>query len=341
MVEGKKEHKREKLTVAEVWAYARCSYEHFWRYVARIAPPSTARGLVEQVLNQAVSAYCGGECENIVQGVGQAWRGRLEEWGYTNDTWDLLVKFATARARVLEPFLSGRVVKRDGSRYKAPQMSNEYKRRAMDAGLPHLAARLDERLTGAPVYSDEGYTIPDAFSDSVEIASRNTWPIPDGVVGVDVPFSVNLTDGLTLDGVADLATRAGREQVAIEVHDYGPVCPPVAVVRRDLRVVAALHAAGGWTGVHHVVFRHLRSGATVSVSRLPGTGRLLTAAIAAAAGIRHRVYVPRLAAQSQECPACPFYGLCTDGHDVLDTLDPTLLAGIGVWTDTRPGSGPD
>jgi len=341
MVEGKEERKREKLSVAEVWAYARCPYEHFWRYVARIAPPPTARGLVEQALHQALSAYYGGQSENMVQGVGQAWQGRLEEWGYTDDTWDLLVKFATVRARVLEPFLSGRMVKRDGSRYKVPQMSNEYKRLAMDAGLPHLAARLDERLTGAPVYTDEGYTIPDAFSDSVEIASRNTWPVPEGVIGVDVPFKVNLTDGLTLNGMADLVTRGGGGQVGIEVHDYGPVCPPVTVVRRDLRVVAALHASGEWARVHRVVFRHLRSGATVSVFRLPGTGRLLTAAVAAAAGIRHRVYVPRLAAQSRECLTCSFYGLCTDGHDVLNTLDPTLLAGIGVWTDTRPGSGPD
>jgi len=330
MVEGKKEHKSEKFTVAEVWAYARCPYEHFWRYVARIAPPPSARGLVEQALHQALSAYYGGQCENLVQCVGQAWQGKLEEWGHTDDTWDLLVKFATVRARVLEPFLSGRVVKRDGSRYKVPQMSNEYKRRAMDAGLPHLVARLDERLAGAPVYADEGYTIPDAFSDSVEIASRNTWPVPDSVVGVDVSFRIHLTDELTLGGVAALVTRAGHEQVGIEVHDYGPVCPPVAVVRRDLRVVAALHASGEWSGVHRAIFRHLRSGATVSVSRLPGTGRLLTTAIAAAAGIRHRVYVPRLAAQSRECLTCSYYGLCTDGLDVLDTLDPTLLAEIGA-----------
>jgi len=148
-------------------------------------------------------------------------------------------------------------MKRDGSRYKAPQMSNEYKRRAMDTGLPHLVARLDERLAGAPVYVDEGYTIPDAFSDSVEIAGRNTWPVPDSVVSVDVPFRVRLTDGLTLDGVADLVTRLGREQVGIEVHDYGPVCPPVAVVRHDLRVVAALHASGEWTGVRRAIFRLL------------------------------------------------------------------------------------
>jgi len=330
MGKGKAEHSSEKLTLAEVWAYVRCPYEHFWRYVARITAPPTARGLVEQALHQALSAYYGRKCENVVQGVGQAWRGKLKEWGHTDDTWDLLVKFATVRARVLEPFLSGRVVKRDGSRYKVPQMSNEYKRRAMDSGLPHLTARLEGRLAGAPVYADEGYTIPDAFSDSVEIASRNAWPVPDSVVGMDVPFRVRLTDGLTLDGMAALVTRAGPEQVSIEVHDYGPVCLPTAVVRRDLRVVAALHASEEWIGIHRVVFRHLRTGATVSISRLPGTGRLLTAAIAAAAGIRHRVYVPRLAAQSRECLTCSYYGLCTDGQDLLDTLDPTLLAEIGA-----------
>jgi len=325
----------EKLTLAGLWAYARCPYEYFWRYVAGIAPAPSARGLVEQTVHRALSVYYGGECGDLVQCVGQVWRDKLEEWGHADDTWDLLVKFTATQARVLEPFLSGQVVKRDGRRYKVPEMSNEYKRRAMDAGLPHLAARLDERLAGAPVYADETYTIPDAFSDSVQIASRNTWPVPDSVVGVDVPFTVDLTNGLVLDGMADLVTRVEGERVGIEVHDYGPVCLPVAVVRRDLRVVAALHAVGEWGEVDRVVFRHLRSGATVSVSRLPGTGRLLTAVIAVTVGIRHRVYVPRLAAQSRECLTCPFYGLCTDGHDVLDTLDPTLLAEIGVLAKQR------
>jgi hypothetical protein len=317
------------LSMAEVWAYARCPYEHFWRYAAGIAPPLTARGLVEQVVCEALRSYYGGGGGNVVQCVGQAWRETLGRWGYTDDTWDVLVKFAAARARVMEPFLSGRAVKRDGSRYKVPEMSNEYKRRAMDAGLPHLAARLNERLAEAPVSVAEEYGIPEAFSDSVEIAGRNTWPVVDAVAGVGVPFAVHLTDGLTLGGAADLVTLSGR-QAGVEVHDWGAVCPPTAIVRRDLRVVAALHAAvEGWDEVERVVFRHVRTGATVSVQRLPGTGRLLAAAVAVAAGIRHRVYVPRLAAQSRDCLACEFYGLCTDGQDVLDTLDPTLAAEIG------------
>jgi hypothetical protein len=152
------------------------------------------------------------------------------------------------------------------------------------------------------------------------------------IVGCDVPFTVSLTDGLAVSGMADLMFGVGEQkgQVCIEVHDFDAVLPPVPVVRRDLRVVAALHAERTWAGVDCVVLRHLRSGETVSVSRSSGTGRLLTAVVAAAAGIRHRVYVPRLAARSRECLSCAYYGLCVGEQDVLDALDPTLLAEIGA-----------
>jgi hypothetical protein len=318
------------LALAELWAYAGCPYEHFWRYTAGLASPPTARGLVEQAVQRALAEYYGGSGQNVILCVGQVWRGIVEQWGYGSDAWDMLVRFATTKSRVLEPFASGRVKKRDGSRYKVPQMSDEYKRRAMDAGLPQLAARLSERLAEAPVYVDDDYGIPEAFSESVEVAGGNTWPVPEVVLGVGVPFRVNLTDGMTLSGAADLVVTSKDRRVDVEVHDWGVVCPPVQVVRRDLRVVAAFHAqAEGWDEVGRVVFRHVRSGATVPVSRVPGVSRLLTALVAAASGIRHRVVVPRLAARSRECLDCAFYGLCTDGHDVLDTLDPTLLAEVG------------
>ena len=93
--------------------------------------------------------------------------------------------------------------------------------------------------------------------------------------------------------------------------------------------------------VERVIFRHLRSGETVPVSRSSGSGRLLAAVIAAAAGVRHRVYVPRLAARSGECLSCEYYGLCVGEHDVLDTLDATLLAEIGMDGRERKLTGRD
>ncbi|MEA3376447.1 MAG: hypothetical protein U9R72_09685 [Chloroflexota bacterium] len=336
------------LTLAELWAYACCPYRYFWRYVARIAPAQTARGLVEATVRQASSTYYGkGEVpqgpyatrggDDLVQCVGRTWREMVREWGCAQETWDLLVDFATRRARVLEPFVSGRVTKRDGTRYKVPEMSKKYERRAREAGLPQLGAQLDERLANAPVRADEDYSLARAFSDSVEIASRSTWPGVNAVVGADLPYEVELTDGHTLEGRAELVTRAAGREVNVEVHDYDrPVCLPVALLRRDLRVVAGLHAQSReWAGVRSVVYRHMRSGASVSIRRPPGKGRLLTALVGVAAGIRHHVYVPRLAVQSRECLSCPFQTLCTDGPDVLDTLDPTLLAEIGILVVTQ------
>lgn len=322
----------EKFTLADLLAYANCPYEHFWRRVAKITPAPSARGFVEYTVHKGVLLYYGEFKGNMVQSVGQIWQEKLEEWKCVDDTWDLMVRFAAVRARVLEPFLSGKVLKQSGERYKVPTMSREYKRRAADAGLPRLASILDERLGQVvAVYEEENYGLLDAFCESIAIAQHNAWPALDGIVGVDVPFEVHLTDELTLDGVADLVVQAEKGCVVIEVHDYSPVRLPTMVIRRDLRVVASLYALGEWSEVHHVVFRHLRSGATVSVSRLPGTGRLLTAAISAASGIRHRVYVPRLVTQSRQCLTCQFFPLClTAGRDVLDVLDPTLLAEIEV-----------
>ncbi len=325
------------IAVAEVWAYARCPFRHFWRYEARIAPPPTARGLVEEHVRRALSshyAHAGDEAagepeaESLMASVGAAWRRTVDEWGCAGGTWDLLVEFAAVRARVLEPFLAGRITKPDGSSYKVPEMSAEYKRRASRAGLPALVRRLDGLLSQAPVLVDAGYGVADAFADSVEIVERNAWPARRDVLGVAFPHEVALIGGHLLKGTADLVTDAGDGAVRLEVHDYDrPVCLPVGLLRRDLRVVAAQHAScQAWNRVEEVVYRHMRSGATVRIPRAADAGRLLTAALSAVEGIRHEVYVPRLAVQSRDCLSCSYYQLCIDERDVLDTLAPTLLA---------------
>ena len=318
------------VTLDQVWAYARCPYEYWWRYVARIVPPLTARNLVEEVLRRALRAYYVGEVQDVLEGIGWAWQSLLAEWGCADEVWPLLVEFATRRTQVLEPFRSGRIVKRDGSPYRVPEMSNEYRRRARKAGLPRILARLGELLADVPVRVDEEYGIPQAFSDSAEMAERNRWPPVNAVTGVEVPFEVPLTERMAVIGKGDLVIGKGK----VEVHDYERrLCPPAVLIRRDLRVVAALN---GFLGedraeIRHVVYRHLPSGTAVTVSRWADPGRLLLAVIAVGEGIRHRVYVPRLAACPLECPSCPYYELCTaDRQDVLDTLAPTLVGSVAA-----------
>jgi len=325
----------EGLTLAKLWAYARCPFRYFWRYEARIAPPPGARGLVERTLRQALSlhydASSASEDPGLVRCLGVAWRRMVvDEWGYGSDVWDLLTSYAAKRAEILEPFLAGRVTKPDGAPYKVPEMSAAYERSAAKAGLPALAERLKELLARAPILADGTYTVADAFADSVEAADRGAWPAPDAVIGVGVPCEADLLEGLMLRCRADLILDAGGGKAAVEVHDYAkPVCLPIGLLRRDLRVAAASRARSeGWSEVGEVIYRHIRSGKTVRLSPR-GDGRLLTAAIGAAAGIRHGVYVPRMAVQDRACLSCPFQELCAgEREDILDTLDPTLLARI-------------
>jgi hypothetical protein len=268
------------------------------------------------------------ESPSLIECVGAVWRRTVEDWGCGVSAWELLVEFAAARARVLEPFLAGRITKPDGSRYKVPEMSAEYKRRASRVGLPVLERRLEEVLPRAPVLADEGYGVADAFADSVEIVERSAWPARREVTGVGCPHEVDLLGGHTLKGTGDLVIDVGDGAVRIEVHDYDrSVCLPMRFLCRDLRVVAAHHAScHAWDRVEEVVYRHMQSGATVQIPRAADAGRLLTATLSAVEGIRHEIYVPRLTVQSRDCLSCPYYSLCTAGGDVLDTLAPTLLA---------------
>jgi hypothetical protein len=168
----------------------------------------------------------------------------------------------------------------------------------------------------------------EAFAQSIAVIERNRWPARDVVEGVGSPYEVGLIDDRAMKATADLVLRTENGAVTIEVHDYEkPMIPPLALVRRDLRVVAAAHASSqAWTSVQEVVYRHMQSGTMVCISAAAGTGRLLTALIGAAEGIRHRVYVPRLAVEPRACRSCPYEELCTQDHqDILDTLDPTLL----------------
>lgn len=331
------------LTLAEVWAYARCPFRYFWRYQARIAPPPTARGLIEKTVRVALSVHYDDsesipaaepDQSGLVGCLLAAWRSTLEDWGLGDGTWALLKAYADRRAQGPEPFLDGRATEPDRSLHGVPalgaqeEVSAGHGRRAAKAGLRELAQQLGERLSRVPVRTSDECGVADAIAESVAMIERNRWPARDLVEGVGCPYEVDLIGDRAMKATADLVLRTENGAVTIEVHDYEkPKTPPAALVRRDLRVVAAAHASSqAWTHVQGVVYRHMPSGATVSISAAAGTGRLLTALIGATEGIQHRVYVPRVAVQSGACRSCPYEELCIQDHqDILDTLDPTML----------------
>jgi hypothetical protein len=331
------------LTLAEVWAYARCPFRYFWRYQARIAPPPTARGLMEKTVRLATALHYDDseripaaepDQSGLVGCLLAAWRATLEDWGLGDATWALLKAYADRRAQGEEPFLDAGVNKPDGSSHEVPgldgqdEMSAGYELRTQRGGLPELAQQLGERLSRVPVRTSDECGVLEAFAQSMAMIERNRWPARDMVEGVGCPYQVDLIGDRALKATADMVIGAGDGAVIIEVHDYErPNIPPADLLRRDLRAVAAARASSpAWTSVQGVLYRHVPSGTTVSISAAAGTGRLLTALIGAAEGIRHRVYVPRLAVEPRACRSCPYEELCTqDYQDILDTLDPSLL----------------
>jgi hypothetical protein len=331
------------LTLAEAWAYARCPFRYFWRYRARIVPAPTAHGLIEKTARRTLAPYYDEDKKSLVAEPDQPgllacliaeWRATLDGWGLPDAARALLEAYATRRARAREPFPEGRVCKRDVSSHESPssdgqvEMSAGHERRPAKAGLRELAQQLRECLSRVTVRTSDECGVVEAFAQSMAMIERNRWPTRDMVEGVGYPYEVGLIGDRALKATADLVRRIGDGAVTIEVHDYEkPKTPPADLLRRDLRVVAAAHASSqAWTHVQEVVYRHMPSGATVSISATAGTGRLLTALIGAAEGIRHQVYVPRLAVEPQACRCCPYEELCTQDHqDILDTLDPTLL----------------
>ena len=331
------------LALAEAWAYARCPLRYFWRYRARIVPPPTARDLVEKTVRLTLSLHYGGTKDSLnpdpdqpgpLECLGAVWRAMLEDWGLGDATWALLEAYASRRVGVSEPFLDGRATEPDHSLHGVPglgawdEMSAGQERRSALADPPGLAQQLRECLSRVPVRTTEDCGVLEAFAQSIAMIERNKWPARDVVEGVGGPYEVDLIGDRALKATADLVVRNGDGVVSIEVHDYEKTkSPPADLLRRDLRVVAAAHASSqAWTSVQEVVYRHMQSGTTVCISATAGTSRLLTAFIGAEEGIRHRVYLPRLAVEPQACRSCPYEELCTQDHqDILDTLDPTLL----------------
>ncbi len=338
--------------------YARCSMEWFWEKRAGAPKPPTPHSLIPGALRQAIVFYGQGHAENLKAAVEWVWQDWCAAWG-NKPILDNLKRYAQGRAAILKQFESGRVARPDGSRYLAPRMTGEYRRRMGAAGLLDLGRRLDDfaRQLGLalPDGDDVGNTFGDAFADSWHMAERAgskgvSWPERESILGWHVPFAVSLGNGLRVAGQADLVLRPPSETdgVILEIHDFrsrpglgaDTGRPGANLAARDLRVIAALLAepyspaegageGGGvrWRAVSGVVYRHLPSGEAFLIREV-SPGRLLAVVSAAARTMRSQVVIPRLLTSPEDCQACPYRASCFSGQgwDALDLLDPTTLA---------------
>lgn len=337
----------------DLLTYARCSMEWFWEKRAGAPKLATPHSLIPGALRQAVAFYGQGHSESLKVAVELVWQDWCTAWG-DQSILDNLKRYAEGRAAILRQFESGRIARPDGSRYLAPQMTAEYRRRMGAAGLMDLGRRLDNFASQLGLVLPEGYgpgsAFGDAFADSLGMAERAgsaeaKWPGRERVLGWHVPFAVSLGNGLRVKGQADLVLRpppgAEANGVILEIHD----CHSLPIVgagtaARDLRVIAAslaeplspAEAAGNgdtitWHTVSHVVYRHLPSGEAFIIREV-SPGRFLAIVSAVARAIRSQVVVPRLLTSPDDCQACPYRESCFSGQgwDALDLLDPTTLA---------------
>lgn len=310
--------------------YARCPLLYWWRRRARIEAPPTAEALPERAVRQGLVRYYEGRAMSVLEGSLSVWRHWLAEWECPAETLDRLQRYVQIEAALLTPFVDGTLRRADGTPYRAPRMTRRYKQQARSAGLPKLEKELGQALRAAPLVVAGEYDALRAFGDATLMALSYRGPARDpyGNTRVDVPFAIQLTDGIAVTGRAALAVVEGGRVKSAEVHDYGRHQPPAPALSRHLGVVALFHADGEeWGERRAIVYRHMRSGSSVIVRQAESCERLLPVIAAALRGVQCGAVLPRLAVAERECLACPYYGLCVteDGLDVLDDLDATLV----------------
>ena len=333
-------HWRMEFALDDLRLYARCPLEWFWEKRAGIPRPQTITALAPEALRSALLLYYAGHADTLGKATGLVWRDWCEGWGELTIAADLS-RYARGRAEILS-----RIVRPDGGHYTAPQMTTSYRDQMFNAGLTRLGHQLDDfaRSHGLLPPDEKDYpgsVLGDVYADclvAAERVSRNQEaPLPGRELVLDwqVPYQVDLGNGMRLTGVADLATRAlpeaGEKAVVLEVHDYHAQ-PGIKAswASRDIRVIAAALAqptdnaqdnAGQpitWEQVDRVIYRYWPSGLAYTF-RDANTGHLLAVVAATVRGMSNHVVIPRALTGYDNCRSCAYRRHCWD-EDNWETL---------------------
>ena len=330
------------LSLDEILKYAFCPMIWFYEYRTDVSKPQTPEDLTPQALRQALAFYYDGHARDPLEGYTFVWRDWCDVWEATS-IYDDLMQYGTGRNEIIALFEDGHITRPDGSFYKAPHMTREYRRRMHAAGLLKIGAALDDVATelglilpGLPREAKDSPTsaFGDSFSGGLRAAaslgkSQSGLPARDVVLGLQVPFQVQLGEEIRVQGLADLVVRGTRAgSVILEVHDYRRQAAVWAKAVRDLRVIAASLATPvqtvQWESVEHVVYRCLPAEKSFIV-RETNPGRLLAVVAAVASGIRSGAIIPRLLTDYGACRSCAYLDQCTGrGWEALDLLHLTM-----------------
>ncbi len=359
------------LSLQDLWDWAYCPLRVWWRRSglmpagADLSGKHTGETLVRQSILTAVDLFyrpdrpqaCAlGEC------LGWVWRRWLEGWGVAEALSGPLVEYHSRRRSLLRRFEEGDLTRRDGSRYVRPMWTRYWRELAAASGLDQLRILIDSyhsRIGLGSLELDDAQRyhgplgLADAFADALDCCSSLDLPPAGEVLGVGVPFRVELPS-VQLHGQADLVRRLQRtrpvgrppadavqdgwvQQLELGLFLLDPQLPPAHSLARDLRLLAysqaRLQADREETPAHQVQavrLYHLPGGTSQTFHPQLGDGMETLESLARAVvnGLRAGAYVPRMVCGWQACGECDFRRLCFAGDGVLAVFNPPLAAQV-------------
>jgi hypothetical protein len=331
------------VTLAQIESYLFCPLLYYWQNETEVlreqGATRTTRDLPKLALQQSLSLYNSNaefqqyDWPTLVDLV---WRTWLEQKQVGIDVYQMLRSYEAERARIMAPFLAGKITAASGKAYVEPRASRKYKNQVDQLGLEAIAASTDNAaltimgVTLAEISEiDLGlYHLVDAYADSMLMAASFPLPAPGIIRGVDeigvVRFSLT-----HLEVEVDLVTEVNGKLYA-HVLDATPLFYPGSRswIPRRPGVIAAASVEFDRPGLKGlpsggVIYRHLMS-KTETHYPAGNQERLEQVLDMAVRGIEGGVFPPRfLDGDLTTCKKCSARGICIEGR--TDALEQFML----------------
>ena len=361
-----------KIQLGDVWDWAYCPLRVWWRKTG-LAPDVTdihVRRTGEQLERDSIKAaiklyfnqkknnneYSFGQCLGIV------WKTWLDSWEFDDEFKESLVTYHQIRRDLLSEFESGKIKKRDGSKYKKPTWTSYYRATAEREGITNRRLAIDgfqDRIGLAKfnLSEDEYYQAPlgfaDAFANSMDYADNLRLPDTEDVIDVDTDLVADLPS-VDLFCKADITIskkvrkRRGRPKSDVEGPEniieleyvslvFDELVPSIYSMTRDLRIIALGQALPvdidfepHTPKVTNVRVMHVPSGESQEFHPQLGDGAEMLESLSRAVitGVRTGAYVPRMVCGWKACGDCEYRTLCYTESGVMDVFNPPLMAQI-------------
>jgi hypothetical protein len=334
------------MDLQEIRDYLYCPLLYYLKHrtglLKESQPERTTLELPRLAVQQALAAYAlddgfkGYPWPALVQIIWKSW---FQQRGVGDDIEQALIGFHAARLRILEPFFSGKVTKRGGGRYKEPRLSRKYQDQYRTATLNRLSDSINastlERMAlveGEIADFDLGpYSLANAYSDSLLMASNFPLPAPSTIYGVNAKVCVPVGEATPLTATADLIT-VDQESATVYIHDGSPnrmYLGDSAWIAKRIELIAAAGMQAqpdqpSFPPVGVVVYRHLLSGSELT-RKLFRPARLFLALEMAVRGIGISHYPANfLSGNLAACRQCSAYGICARKVDLIEQVYPGL-----------------